>query len=47
MGMYFLMRAKKIRGAKGEGGKNMPYEIVTIIYKSTSICDCERQWKNI
>jgi len=47
MGIYFLMRAKKFFGAKGEGLKNVPYETVTIIYKSTSICDCQRQLKNI
>jgi len=29
MGTYFLTRAKKIWGPKGEGRKNVPYEIET------------------
>ena len=41
MGIYFLTRAKKILGSKGEG-RQMCHIKLKLIYKSISIRDCQR-----
>jgi len=41
MGIYFLTRAIKFWGSKGEGCQMCQIKL-KLIYKSTSICDCQR-----